>query len=174
MFVLSGADRFMDDVARMIGYQPLPYMKWCWSYITPFVCVVSVAPYVFCLCLPVANAWHFFVHIGSVPVPRGELQAPNLQHSVYLPRVGWSAWLGAGPVLHALYPSHRPLQTAALQRISAGGQYARVQACMVVHILSCACFCLQSAEMCLLGYCPCSLVCYLVWWFHHYSLERAH
>ncbi|XP_076023237.1 sodium- and chloride-dependent creatine transporter 1-like isoform X2 [Genypterus blacodes] len=23
-----GADRFMDDVARMIGYQPLPYMKW--------------------------------------------------------------------------------------------------------------------------------------------------
>uniref|UniRef100_A0A8C7YJA4 Transporter n=1 Tax=Oryzias sinensis TaxID=183150 RepID=A0A8C7YJA4_9TELE len=34
-----GADRFMDDVARMIGYQPLPYMKWCWSYITPSVCV---------------------------------------------------------------------------------------------------------------------------------------
>ncbi|XP_068454113.1 sodium- and chloride-dependent creatine transporter 1 isoform X2 [Clinocottus analis] len=33
-----GADRFMDDVARMIGYQPLPYMKWCWSYVTPFVC----------------------------------------------------------------------------------------------------------------------------------------
>ncbi|KAM9786121.1 sodium- and chloride-dependent creatine transporter 1 [Neosynchiropus ocellatus] len=34
-----GADRFMDDVARMIGYQPCSYMKWCWSYITPFVCV---------------------------------------------------------------------------------------------------------------------------------------
>ncbi|XP_061668103.1 sodium- and chloride-dependent creatine transporter 1-like isoform X2 [Syngnathoides biaculeatus] len=34
-----GADRFMDDVARMIGYQPLPYMKWCWSYVTPLVCV---------------------------------------------------------------------------------------------------------------------------------------
>ncbi|XP_054628891.1 sodium- and chloride-dependent creatine transporter 1-like isoform X1 [Dunckerocampus dactyliophorus] len=34
-----GADRFMDDVSRMIGYQPLPYMKWCWSYVTPFVCV---------------------------------------------------------------------------------------------------------------------------------------
>uniref|UniRef100_A0AAY4CLS1 Transporter n=1 Tax=Denticeps clupeoides TaxID=299321 RepID=A0AAY4CLS1_9TELE len=30
-----GADRFMDDVARMIGYRPLPYMKWCWLYITP-------------------------------------------------------------------------------------------------------------------------------------------
>ncbi|KAL7986247.1 hypothetical protein Chor_011413 [Crotalus horridus] len=24
-----GADRFMDDIARMIGYRPLPYMKWC-------------------------------------------------------------------------------------------------------------------------------------------------
>ncbi|XP_061668127.1 sodium- and chloride-dependent creatine transporter 1-like isoform X1 [Syngnathoides biaculeatus] len=34
-----GADRFMKDVARMIGYEPLPYMKWCWSYITPLVCV---------------------------------------------------------------------------------------------------------------------------------------
>lgn len=51
---LPGADRFMDDVARMIGYQPLPYMKWCWSYITPFVCVVSAALYVFLSFLPVA------------------------------------------------------------------------------------------------------------------------
>uniref|UniRef100_A0A3B4DMK8 Transporter n=1 Tax=Pygocentrus nattereri TaxID=42514 RepID=A0A3B4DMK8_PYGNA len=34
-----GADRFMDDVARMIGYRPRPYMKWCWSYITPLVCM---------------------------------------------------------------------------------------------------------------------------------------
>uniref|UniRef100_A0A674MMI9 Transporter n=1 Tax=Takifugu rubripes TaxID=31033 RepID=A0A674MMI9_TAKRU len=38
-----GADRFMDDVARMIGYHPLPYMKCCWSYITPLVCVVGAA-----------------------------------------------------------------------------------------------------------------------------------
>uniref|UniRef100_A0A8D0H0N0 Sodium-and chloride-dependent creatine transporter 1 n=1 Tax=Sphenodon punctatus TaxID=8508 RepID=A0A8D0H0N0_SPHPU len=35
----TGADRFMDDVARMIGYRPLPYMKWCWTVITPAVCV---------------------------------------------------------------------------------------------------------------------------------------
>ncbi|XP_075430575.1 sodium- and chloride-dependent creatine transporter 1-like isoform X2 [Ascaphus truei] len=34
-----GADRFMDDVARMIGYRPFPYMKWCWSVLTPLVCV---------------------------------------------------------------------------------------------------------------------------------------
>ncbi|CAJ0937534.1 unnamed protein product [Ranitomeya imitator] len=34
-----GADRFMDDIARMIGYRPFPWMKWCWSLITPFVCM---------------------------------------------------------------------------------------------------------------------------------------
>lgn len=37
----AGADRFMDDVARMIGYRPLPFMKWCWAVVTPLVCVVS-------------------------------------------------------------------------------------------------------------------------------------
>uniref|UniRef100_A0A665SX45 Transporter n=1 Tax=Echeneis naucrates TaxID=173247 RepID=A0A665SX45_ECHNA len=37
-----GADRFMDDVARMIGYQPLPCMKWCWSYITPLCACVQM------------------------------------------------------------------------------------------------------------------------------------
>lgn len=42
---LVGADRFMDDVARMIGYHPLPYMKCCWSYITPLVCVVRAVPH---------------------------------------------------------------------------------------------------------------------------------
>lgn len=39
--VPAGADRFMDDVARMIGYRPLPFMKWCWAVVTPLVCVVS-------------------------------------------------------------------------------------------------------------------------------------
>ncbi|XP_018428778.1 PREDICTED: sodium- and chloride-dependent creatine transporter 1 isoform X2 [Nanorana parkeri] len=34
-----GADRFMDDIARMIGYRPFPWMKWCWLFITPFVCM---------------------------------------------------------------------------------------------------------------------------------------
>lgn len=52
---LPGADRFMDDVARMIGYQPLPYMKWCWSYITPLVCVVSAALDSFPSFLPAAE-----------------------------------------------------------------------------------------------------------------------
>ncbi|XP_031219938.1 sodium- and chloride-dependent creatine transporter 1 isoform X2 [Mastomys coucha] len=35
----SGADRFMDDIACMIGYRPCPWMKWCWSFFTPLVCM---------------------------------------------------------------------------------------------------------------------------------------
>lgn len=31
----------MDDVACMIGYRPCPWMKWCWSFFTPLVCMVS-------------------------------------------------------------------------------------------------------------------------------------
>lgn len=32
----------MDDVACMIGYRPCPWMKWCWSFFTPLVCMVRV------------------------------------------------------------------------------------------------------------------------------------
>ena len=38
----AGADRFMDDVALMIGYRPFPWIKWCWSFITPAVCMVRL------------------------------------------------------------------------------------------------------------------------------------
>ncbi|XP_028680227.1 sodium- and chloride-dependent creatine transporter 1 [Erpetoichthys calabaricus] len=34
-----GADRFLGDIAHMIGYQPLPYMKWCWAFLTPLLCM---------------------------------------------------------------------------------------------------------------------------------------
>ncbi|KAK1165901.1 hypothetical protein AOXY_G14554 [Acipenser oxyrinchus oxyrinchus] len=34
-----GADCFMDDIARMIGYQPMPLVKWCWAFITPCLCM---------------------------------------------------------------------------------------------------------------------------------------
>ncbi|KAM6970095.1 sodium- and chloride-dependent GABA transporter 2-like [Aplochiton taeniatus] len=33
-----GADRFYGNITDMIGYRPLPLMKYCWLYITPFVC----------------------------------------------------------------------------------------------------------------------------------------
>nr|XP_056704802.1 sodium- and chloride-dependent creatine transporter 1 isoform X1 [Euleptes europaea] len=34
-----GADRFMDDIACMIGYRPSPWMKWCWMFLTPLICL---------------------------------------------------------------------------------------------------------------------------------------
>ncbi|KAI5627314.1 sodium- and chloride-dependent creatine transporter 1, partial [Silurus asotus] len=30
---------FMDDIARMMGYRSFPWMKWCWSFFTPCVCM---------------------------------------------------------------------------------------------------------------------------------------
>ncbi|XP_036426834.1 solute carrier family 6 member 22, tandem duplicate 1 isoform X2 [Colossoma macropomum] len=33
-----GADRLYDNIADMIGYQPLPLAKYCWKYITPVLC----------------------------------------------------------------------------------------------------------------------------------------
>ncbi|XP_067113843.1 LOW QUALITY PROTEIN: sodium- and chloride-dependent GABA transporter 2-like [Osmerus mordax] len=34
-----GADRFYGNISDMIGYKPLPLMKYCWLYITPTVCI---------------------------------------------------------------------------------------------------------------------------------------
>ncbi|KAG2455338.1 SC6A8 protein, partial [Polypterus senegalus] len=34
-----GGDRFMDDIARMIGYRPFPLVTWCWKFVTPCVCM---------------------------------------------------------------------------------------------------------------------------------------
>ncbi|XP_033506845.1 sodium- and chloride-dependent GABA transporter 2-like [Epinephelus lanceolatus] len=33
-----GADHFYSNITDMIGYRPMPYMKYCWRYITPCVC----------------------------------------------------------------------------------------------------------------------------------------
>ncbi|XP_036939665.1 sodium- and chloride-dependent GABA transporter 2-like [Acanthopagrus latus] len=30
-----GADRFYNNITDMIGYRPLPYMKYCWKYVSP-------------------------------------------------------------------------------------------------------------------------------------------
>ncbi|XP_051985631.1 sodium- and chloride-dependent GABA transporter 2-like isoform X1 [Xyrauchen texanus] len=36
-----GADRLYENVVDMIGYHPLPLMKYCWKYITPIVCTAT-------------------------------------------------------------------------------------------------------------------------------------
>uniref|UniRef100_A0AAR2LFY1 Transporter n=1 Tax=Pygocentrus nattereri TaxID=42514 RepID=A0AAR2LFY1_PYGNA len=41
-----GADNFYDAIEDMIGYRPNPWMKWCWTVITPFLCVVIDRDYV--------------------------------------------------------------------------------------------------------------------------------
>uniref|UniRef100_A0A672HGB7 Transporter n=1 Tax=Salarias fasciatus TaxID=181472 RepID=A0A672HGB7_SALFA len=36
-----GADRFYDNIEDMIGYRPFPVLKYCWLFVTPFICMVS-------------------------------------------------------------------------------------------------------------------------------------
>ncbi|XP_029704217.1 sodium- and chloride-dependent GABA transporter 2-like isoform X2 [Takifugu rubripes] len=33
-----GSERFYKNITDMIGYRPNPFMKYCWTYITPFIC----------------------------------------------------------------------------------------------------------------------------------------
>lgn len=60
-------------------------------------------------------------HPGHLLVPRGEVQAADLQN-ICVPVVGERHRLGPGPLLHALHPLHRPLQVPALQRLLAPGE----------------------------------------------------
>ncbi|XP_061640062.1 sodium- and chloride-dependent GABA transporter 2-like isoform X2 [Phyllopteryx taeniolatus] len=34
-----GPDRLYDNIKDMIGYQPWPFMKYCWKYLTPAICI---------------------------------------------------------------------------------------------------------------------------------------
>ncbi|XP_031424194.1 sodium- and chloride-dependent GABA transporter 2-like isoform X1 [Clupea harengus] len=36
---IYGADRLYDNIEDMIGYRPSPFMKYCWLYITPAICM---------------------------------------------------------------------------------------------------------------------------------------
>ncbi|XP_043964719.1 sodium- and chloride-dependent GABA transporter 2-like [Gambusia affinis] len=39
---IYGADRFYDNIEDMIGYRPSPVLKYCWMFVTPLICVVTV------------------------------------------------------------------------------------------------------------------------------------
>lgn len=46
--VFPGADRFYDNIEDMIGYRPGPYIKYCWLYLTPATCIVSINKLIKC------------------------------------------------------------------------------------------------------------------------------
>lgn len=173
---LSGADRFMDDVARMIGYQPLPYMKWCWSYITPFVCVVRTSLYAFLWVLPASCKRLTFLLCAYRQCSCSTWWTTSLWPTTQCTLTPCGVKCLAG---HWPYPpcsvSLSPLSTnycAAKDRCGrsvclVAGVHGRTHS--LVHVLF---------VMCLLGYCPPSPVRYLVCWFsslliRESSLEKA-
>lgn len=40
--VPEGSERFYNNITDMIGYRLNPFMKYCWTYITPFMCLVRI------------------------------------------------------------------------------------------------------------------------------------
>ncbi|KAG5837925.1 sodium- and chloride-dependent GABA transporter 2-like isoform X1 [Anguilla anguilla] len=39
---IYGADHLYDNLEDMIGYRPLPLIKYCWRYVTPVVCTATL------------------------------------------------------------------------------------------------------------------------------------
>ncbi|XP_037551722.1 sodium- and chloride-dependent GABA transporter 2 [Nematolebias whitei] len=39
---IYGADRFYDNIEDMLGYRPLPLLKYCWMFVTPLICVLTM------------------------------------------------------------------------------------------------------------------------------------
>ncbi|XP_044041785.1 sodium- and chloride-dependent GABA transporter 2-like [Siniperca chuatsi] len=37
-----GADRFYDNIEDMIGYPPFPILKYCWMFVTPLICGLTL------------------------------------------------------------------------------------------------------------------------------------
>ncbi|XP_029317596.1 sodium- and chloride-dependent betaine transporter-like [Cottoperca gobio] len=50
-----GADRFCDNIKDMIGYAPFPVLKYCWLFITPLICGLT-------LLYDLAQSRHFEVY----------------------------------------------------------------------------------------------------------------
>ena len=106
--VTPGADRFMDDVACMIGYRPCPWMKWCWSFFTPLVCMVRAGRGWAGRGTPRACSGgcrlsaRGFSPAGHLHLQHGVLQAAGLQQHLRVPMVGRGRGLGLRALLHAV------------------------------------------------------------------------
>ncbi|XP_077450174.1 sodium- and chloride-dependent betaine transporter-like [Stigmatopora argus] len=64
-----GADRFLDNIEDMIGYRPSVVIKYCWLFITPLLCVVTML-------YDLVNTHSFMVYdyqMGTWALPVGAL-----------------------------------------------------------------------------------------------------
>uniref|UniRef100_A0A8B9K1C4 Transporter n=1 Tax=Astyanax mexicanus TaxID=7994 RepID=A0A8B9K1C4_ASTMX len=59
-----GADRFYDNIEDMIGYRPMPVLKYCWLFITPLICGATLL-YDLSSSVPLGSSVNFVPSWGS-------------------------------------------------------------------------------------------------------------
>lgn len=122
--VYPGADRFYDNIEDMIGYRPGPYIKYCWLFLTPATCIVSInklvekhqdrptmADGIWGLAEIKRNS--SFTGINTCwLVPSGylcllphQIHSSEVQQWICVPMVGLCHWLVACTLLHGLHPT---------------------------------------------------------------------
>lgn len=82
--VFAGVDRFYDNIEDMIGYRPGPYIKYCWLFLSPATCIVSVnkvtEPKLTKANLQLRQSFFFFFHLSlrvHLPFPSSNILLLN-------------------------------------------------------------------------------------------------
>lgn len=97
---MQGADRYYDKLKEMIGYYPSSYMKYCWKFITPSVCFVSIfldhcrvcKAQTTCMVFIERSLHVSFFIIGNTVVLSDQVHPYNIQQDLPVPMVGLYHW----------------------------------------------------------------------------------
>lgn len=93
---IYGADRFFHNIEDMIGYPPVPVLKYCWMFVTPLICGVTllynledynhymmsyfyrvIAMFLILtpmICIPLVMLWSLYYNINAMTTPSGDLR----------------------------------------------------------------------------------------------------
>ncbi|KAM3588210.1 uncharacterized protein V6R79_023982 [Siganus canaliculatus] len=66
---LYGADRFYDNIEDMLGYRPFPVLKYCWMFIIPALCWITVMYDQFHRHFPHVGVWASIVGCFLLIIP---------------------------------------------------------------------------------------------------------
>lgn len=125
----AGAERFSNNIAAMIGYKPMPLLKYLWMYGTPLVCSVSLKKKLlhritlfFFLIVKLAIAL-YFPFKGHHDISDPEIHTSEVQQLLRLSMVGLLHWLVSGLFISSADSNRHGLQTGPTKRDPLAGQW---------------------------------------------------